>query len=248
MDEEGSGANGIGPMPTTQGSPSLGAPAWPAVTASDLRQYVYCPRIIYFRYCAPVRPPPTYKMAEGRRQHERVEELEQRRSLRAYGLSDGERLFGVHLSSERLGIAGTMDMVILRRHEAIPVEFKHAEVRTTAARPRTAGRSPTPAEPEEAEEGSGAEVAVALHHKYQLAAYALLAEERWQLPAWRCFVYFVAARRAAEVAITPGMRDYTRRLLREMRQMIALQRMPPATRRVQRCWECEYRRFCNDVD
>ncbi|MHB9091231.1 MAG: CRISPR-associated protein Cas4 [Chloroflexota bacterium] len=181
--------------------------ALPELAASDLRQYVYCPRVIYYRYCLAVRPPPTYKMTEGKLQHERTEALERRRTLRAYGLADGERVFAVHLLSERLGIAGTMDMVILRRHEVIPVEFKHAEARALPPRPDGA---------EEVATVVGG-LAVPLHHKYQLAAYALLAEERWQVPARRCFVYFVAARRAAEVAITPGVRRHTRRLLGEMR-------------------------------
>ena len=226
------------------------------LNASDLRQYVYCPRIVYFRYCVPVRPPPTYKMVEGKLQHEQVEELEHRRSLRAYGLSDGERVFGVRLRSDRLGISGVLDLVIVRRYEVIPVEFKHAEVRAprlasrgSRARrswPETAGSAETQRSAE-AEAAPAGGLIVELHHKYQLAAYALLAEERWEKSARRCFVYFVAARRAAEVEITPGARAYTTRLLREMRAILQTQRMPDGTRRLGRCQECEYRRFCNDV-
>ena len=74
------------------------------------------------------------EMVEGKLQHERVEELERRRSLRAYGLADGERVFDVRLASERLGMVGTLDMAIVRRHEVIPVEFKHTEARLGLAR------------------------------------------------------------------------------------------------------------------
>lgn len=224
------------------------------LNASDLRQYVYCPRIIYFRYCVPVRPPPTYKMVEGKLQHERAEDLEHRRTLHAYGLSDGERVFDVRLASQRLGLSGTLDLVILRRHEVIPVEFKHAEARAHRpwpVKPKPRRTSPDEAgseQPAEPEEPPQADLTVDLHHKYQLAAYAMLAEERWERPARRCFVYFVAARRAAEVEITPGARRYVSRLLGEMRQIILTQRVPEGTRRVGRCQECEYRRFCNDVD
>ena len=211
------------------------------LNASDLRQYVYCPRVIYYRYCLPVRPPPTYKMVEGKLQHEQTEELEHRRSLRAYGLTDGERVFDVRLRSDGLGVCGAMDLVILRRHEVIPVEFKHAESRPPVLRLRPATRPL-------AEEDRADGLRLGLHHKYQLAAYALLAEERWQLPARRCFVYFVPAQRAVEVSVTDGVRRYVRRLLREMREMIVSQKVPEGTRRLGRCQECEYRRFCNDVD
>ncbi len=232
----------------TQNSP-LSTPA-PAITlnASDLRQYVYCARILYFRYCVPVRPPPTYKMVEGQLEHAQIEDLERRRSLHAYGLTDGERVFDARLASERLGISGALDMVIVRRHEIVPVEFKHTE----APPARPAPSRPHPASGakglDHVAQGAGEEMAISLHHKYQLAAYALLAEEHWQLPAHRCFVYFVGARKAAAVTITPSVRTYTRRLLREMRELVISQRMPAATRHRQRCHDCEYRRFCNDVD
>jgi len=235
--------------------------AFPPLAAGDLRQYVYCPRVVYYRYCVPVRPPPTYKMIEGKLQHERVEDLEHRRTLRAYGLADGERVFHVPLTSDRLGLSGILDMVVVRRHEVIPVEFKHTDITPARRKPRppsptiawlaarNAGEAAAgPDEPEEQGEPKGSDLRVALHHKYQLAAYAMLAEERWQRPARRCFVYFVPARRPAEVAITTGVRDYTRRLLRDMRRMIVAQRIPAATPHAGRCRECEYRRFCNDVD
>ena len=187
------------------------------LTVSDVRQFVYCPRIVYYRQCLGLHPAPTYKMVEGRLEHERTEDLEHRRSLRAYGLSDGERVFNVRLNSDRLGLSGLLDMAIVRRAEVIPVEFKNTEHR------------------------------LQLNHKYQLAAYALLAEERWARPVRRCFVYLIPRKEAIAVAITPGARRYTRRLLNAMQTLLARQAMPAATRQRERCQECEYRRFCNDV-
>ncbi len=113
------------------------------LAVSDVRQHVYCPRIPFFRLGA--RLPHrfvTVAMQEGILEHQRTEALEQRRSLRAYGLTDGEREFDVRLRSERLALGGRVDMVIRRLSEVIPVEFKNTRA------------------------GLG------LHHKYQLAAYA----------------------------------------------------------------------------
>src|SRR5439155_12422449 len=117
------------------------------LTVSDVRQHVYCPRIPYFRLA--LRLPHrfvTYKMQEGILEHHRTEQLEHRRSLRAYGLADGERSYDLMLHSERLSLGGRLDMLIRRQREAIPVEFKNS-------------REP-----------------LGLNHKYQLAAYALLVE------------------------------------------------------------------------
>jgi CRISPR-associated exonuclease Cas4 len=97
-----------------------------ALTVSDVRQHAYCPRIPYFRLGA--RLPHRFvtgAMQEGILEHQRTEALEQRRSLRAYGLADGERQFDVRLRSERLGLSGRLDMLIVRTSEVIPVEFKN---------------------------------------------------------------------------------------------------------------------------
>jgi CRISPR-associated exonuclease Cas4 len=188
-----------------------------ALTVSDVRQHAYCPRIPYFRLGA--RLPHRFvtgAMQEGILEHQRTEALEQRRSLRAYGLADGERQFDVRLRSERLGLSGRLDMLIVRTSEVIPVEFKNTRA------------------------GLG------LHHKYQLAAYAMLAEELLGQPARRTFVYFIPLKRAEQVEISPAVRKYTRRILNEIRASVARERMPAGTRRLERCGVCEFLPYCND--
>jgi len=187
------------------------------LTVTDIKQYLYCPRIVYFTYCMPLRRPTTYKMEEGKLQHRRTGELERRRSLRAYGLSQGERHFDVHLYSERLGLSGHLDMAIVTSQEAIPVEFKHS-----------AGK-------------------LGLNHKYQLAAYALLVEERWDRPVRRAFVYFIPLKRAQEVAITPNKRRFVVKTMEGIRRMVSSEAMPEPTRHRGRCADCEFRNFCGDV-
>ena len=187
------------------------------LAVSDVRQHVYCPRIPFYRLGA--RLPHrfvTAAMHEGILEHERTEALEQRRTLRAYGLTDGERAFDVRLRSERLALGGRVDMVIRRASEVIPVEFKNTRA------------------------GLG------LHHKYQLAGYALLAEEQYALPARRAFVYFIPLKRAQEVELTPAVRAYTKRVLNEIRASVARERMPPGTRMLERCRVCEFLPYCND--
>ncbi|HID86738.1 MAG TPA: CRISPR-associated protein Cas4 [Anaerolineae bacterium] len=186
------------------------------LTVTDIKNFVYCPRVVYHMHFLTQRPV-TYKMEEGKLQHARAAELEGRRSLRAYGLADGQRHFGVRLRSERLGLSGWLDMAIVREGEAIPVEFKHSTRR------------------------------LGLNHKYQLTAYGLLLEERYGRPVRRGFAYFIPAKRAQEVIITPNMRRYVTRLLGEIREMLATEALPRATAHRERCADCEFRNFCGDV-
>lgn len=187
------------------------------LNVSDVKQYVYCPRIVHYRYYLPLRRPTTYKMQEGKLQHVKVADLEERRTLRAYGLTEGQREFNVHLRSERLGLSGIIDMAILTGQEVIPVEHKNS-----FAQP-------------------------GLNHKYQLVAYAMLCEEHWPRPARRGFVYLIPLKQAVEVPVTPAGRTFVRKALEEMRSMIVAERMPDPTQHRGRCVECEFRNFCNDI-
>lgn len=188
------------------------------LTVTDVKNFLYCRRIPFHGYLLGVRRPQTFKMAEGKRAHEDVVGLEARRSLRAYGLHAGERYFDLAVRSDRLGLGGRVDMVVRTDQEVIPVDFK---------------------------DSSGP---VGLNHRYQLTAYALLVEEALGRPVRRGFIYLIPLRRAVEVPIRSGMRRFVYLGLHAMRTMIAAEAMPPPTRHRGRCTDCEFRRYCNDVD
>lgn len=190
------------------------------LTVSDLRQYEYCERIVYFTHCAGLsrRRPTTYKMQEGRLEHERVTELEERRSLKTYGLTEGERHFEVALTSSKLGLNGLLDMVVVSKDEIIPVEYKNSFSSK-----------------------------VGPNHRIQLAAYALMLEEKWQLPVRRAFVHFIPLRQSCGVKLDVALKAKVPARLDALRQMIRHEALPDATKARERCTDCEFRNFCPDV-
>src|SRR5690242_4691187 len=98
---------------------------------TDLKQWTYCPRVVFYRYCLPTIRPVTYSMERGILAHEEAPAREERRSLRAYGLTSGERFFDVALRSERLHLSGRIDLVIRVQTEqgieGIVVDYKLSE-------------------------------------------------------------------------------------------------------------------------
>lgn len=190
---------------------------------SDLKQYFFCPRIVYYHQCLPKVRPTTFKMQmgteEGRAEHAR----EERRSLRVYGLRRGERFFDVALYSERLGLRGRLDMAIRTDDnaegamEAIPVDYK-----------LTPGR-------------------IVTHFALQVVAYGMLLEEAWGIPSRRGFLYLIPSRRARQIDLTPDLRERVHRAVEAMRDIALYERMPPPPKKRGKCVICEFRRFCNDV-
>lgn len=188
-----------------------------SLTVTDLKQWLYCPRVAYYLRCLPKVRPTTFRMSYAKDAHHDEEDRERRRSLRTYGLDSGEREFDVEVASEELGLRGKIDLVVRREDEIIPIEYKDSA--------GWAGR----------------------HFQVQLAAYGILLERASGLPARRGFLYFIPLRRSHPVALDDGLRDEAVGAIEHIQHMVARETMPEPTPWRQRCKDCEFRRFCNDV-
>jgi len=192
----------------------------PPFRVTDLKQWVYCPRILYYQFCLPDVRPVTYKMEAGAEAGRREEDREVRRSLQRYELETGRREFDVQVSSLRLGLRGKVDLVIWVEGpsdaEVIPVDYKLS---------RTMEK----------------------HFQLQLLAYGLMLEEKSQIPARRGFLYSIPERCAYEVKFTARMKTTFQATLESMQMMLRSEAMPEPTTQHGKCVNCEFRRFCNDV-
>jgi CRISPR-associated exonuclease Cas4 len=187
------------------------------VLVTDLKQWAYCPRIVFYRQTMPGAGKPTYKMEEGRSAQEMIEELEMRRTLREYGLEGARRRFGVWLEDDGVGLAGKLDLLLEGEREAAVVDFK-----------LTAGD-------------------VAENHRLQLAGYAVLVEGALGLPVGRAFLYRIPDNRVFHVEVTGALRERVRRAVEAIRWMRNQQLCPEPTPVRGRCLECEYANYCGDV-
>lgn len=189
----------------------------------DLKQYVYCARLIYFHHCWPEVRPITYKMEAGIAAQDAEESRAARRSLRAYGLRRGECRHNIPLASETLGLRGKIDLVVetddnaLGERELIPVDYKLSSRK------------------------------MGFHFKLQLAAYGLLLEETYGLPVKRGFLHAIPTRQTTEVMFTLSLYTKLKQALLEMQDIAVKEFMPAPTRQRAKCEACEFRRFCNDV-
>ncbi|MHA1750409.1 MAG: CRISPR-associated protein Cas4 [Promethearchaeota archaeon] len=89
------------------------------LTAEDLRQFMYCPRIIYFRYVLRIHPPETTQMQRGTYIHEKVA---RKFDIKRY--QNTETYFNIWITSESLGFKALLDCFEFNGKEIYPVEFK----------------------------------------------------------------------------------------------------------------------------
>lgn len=203
--------------PTPLGALSLPQSNGIEIRVNDLKQFAYCPRIVFYQYTMPVDRRATFKMEHGKSVEVRMEDLEKRRRLREYGLAEGTRQFQVSMRSPRLGLSGRVDLLIETVDGMFPVDFKD----TTAA--------------------------VHHNHRVQLCAYAILIEETFRRPARVGFIYRVPRNDVTAVEMTPALRTETLQAIEAIRTLIRSELMPDPTTVRSRCTDCEYRNYCGDV-
>lgn len=187
------------------------------LTVTDLKQLDYCPRVVYYEQCLPHIRPRTYKMDAGHEAHQIEQRRAARRTLHAYGETSGRREFDVRLESASLGIVGMMDEVVFTEDGRV-----------------------FPVDYKLAK-------AVRANYKLQLAAYALLLEEAYGVAVEAGYLVLIRAKQVEKVAISTRLRNSVKKRITQAQTMIREERMPPPTSRRNRCMDCEFRRFCNDI-
>lgn len=188
-----------------------------SLRVNDLKQFKYCPRIVFYNTVMPVERKTTVKMERGKEEEFRLDALEKRRTLRRYQLGLGERRFHVWLESSKLGLSGKLDLLIISPKGYFPVDFKY-----TRGQPHR-------------------------NHLFQLAGYAMLVEEEFQTRVGTGFIYLAPMQDVVTVTLTPELKQETGRHLAAIRAMIREGILPPPTPVRSRCEECEFRNYCGDV-
>ena len=159
------------------------------LAVTELRQWVYCRRVVYYHQIMPGAGQATFKMKEGSLAQEMIENLEMRRTLREYRFEGASREFGVWLSDEGLGLSGKIDLLLRRAEDAAVVDFK-----------LTSGE-------------------VGENHRMQLAGYAMLVEAVMGLAVPVVFLFRIPDNQVFAIAVDAAMRERVRDAVTGIRRM-----------------------------
>jgi len=187
------------------------------IPVTELKQWAYCQRVVYYHQIMPGAGQATFKMKEGTRAQEMIESLEMRRTLREYRFEGASRQFGLWLTDEGLGLNGKIDLLLRRSEDAGVVDFK-----------LSAG-------------------AVGENHRMQLAGYALLVEAAIGLKVPMTFLFRIPDNMVFPVPITDEMRMDVRRAIEAIQRLKETEELPEPTSVRGRCTDCEYANFCGDI-
>ena len=196
--------------------------AEPFVSVTDVKHYLYCPRIVYFERVLHATPQLGSQQEVSSELHEEYVKKELRRKDAIYYSAEfvgAEKLLFVSLSSSSLGLRGALDCIIrTEKGEYIPVDYKNMQ--------SDKGR-------------------IWMDHKYQLVAYALLIEENFETQVKRGFVSYLPEKLIVELKITPTMKTHVKRIIGHIKRMVREERLPPIRVAKHKCTGgCGHKQIC----
>jgi len=196
--------------------------AEPSVSVTDIKHYIYCPRLVYFDRVLHATPVFGSQQEDSKELHEDYVKKELRRKDASYYSPEfvgAEKLLFTPLSSDALGLQGNVDCIIKTvKEEYIPVEYKNMS----------------------SDKGK-----VCMDHRYQLVAYGLLVEENFNTIVRRGFVNYIPEGLILQFEITPTMKSYVKRVLGHIKRIIKEEDLPPIRVAKQKCTGgCGHKQTC----
>ncbi len=177
------------------------------ITPTDVKQYVFCPRVTYFTKVMRVKPIMGSQQKAGQKSHDKLVDLEKRRkSLLKSNLEMNvdSKEYDVDLRSEYLGVQGRLDMLVMTAEgEPIPVEFKNMK----------------------SNKGN-----VHIDHKYQVIVLALLVEENMNKIVRQCLVHYLPEDKTVQLPITSGLKRRAKFYLNRIAEMLREEALPKPRR------------------
>ncbi|MEM2319916.1 MAG: CRISPR-associated protein Cas4 [Candidatus Bathyarchaeia archaeon] len=196
--------------------------AEPLVSVTDVKHYVYCPRLVYFDRVLHAQPVFGSQQEESQELHMEYVHKELRRKDAVYYSPEfvgAEKFLFVPLVSKSLQLQGVVDCIIRTvKGEYVPIEYKNMN----------------------SDKGKAY-----MDHKYQLVAYALLVEENFGTVVKRGFVNYIPEQLILKFEITPTMKSYVKRVVGHIKRIIREERLPPIRVASNKCQGgCGHKQTC----
>jgi CRISPR-associated exonuclease Cas4 len=187
------------------------------LTASDLMNYLYDPRIIYFVHVLKIPQTTTVKELKGREKYEEFIAASKRNKI-IRELPRLSKTYNVYLSSEKYGFATKIDCIAIddRRKEAYPIQVKYSY------KPKVLYRS----------------------QRFQIIMEAVLIEEELGYKVPFGFIKFLKSKNCVKIAVTNNLKVELLKIFSEIENIVGKERLPKETvfkkRLVDNCYKNIY--------
>jgi len=188
------------------------------ITISDVMEYLFCPRFIYYMHCLdiPQHEEKRFKVLKGRKVH--AEKLITNPDYLRKKLGVVRKEMDVFIASKENHIKGIVDEILfLDDGTAAPFEYKYAEFKDT----------------------------IFQTHKYQLVLHALMIKENYHVDVNKGYICYTRSNHHVE-EVPFSEKDFQRgkEIVQEILEIIEKGYYPDRTNYKNKCIDCCYSTMC----
>ena len=181
-----------------------------------IRQYLFCPRIVYFNLLTNIKPIYPRHVKLGEDYHILQHKLLSHRRFKKLNINYNKIIVEKYLEDEVLEIDGKVDMAFICDEEIIPVEFKFIDKKPS------------------------------LSHKLQLAGYAILLERNYNLAVKTGIIIYGNNIKFYRIIIDENLKNKFFEVLSKIKDIENSGIFPNSSASENQCLQCEYLNFCDD--
>lgn len=188
------------------------------VTPSDVIEYLYCPRFVYFMHVLKIEQQEHKRALVNKGRDIHMLKMVRNKDYLRQKIGVIDKKIEVYLSSENLKLVGKIDEVLfLDNHEAAPLDYKYAFWENRLYKTL----------------------------KIQQTLYSLLIEENYKVTVNKAYLVYVRSKNhLEEIDITRRMKSEAIEIVNEIFDIINLNYFPGKTKTKSKCLDCTYRNLC----
>jgi len=181
-----------------------------------VRQYLFCPRIVYFNLFTNIKPVYPKQVSFGVEYHFLQEKLSKNRKFKKLNIQYNEVILDKFFESEKYGIQGKVDIAFISKDEVVPMEFKNILKKPSFS------------------------------YIMQVVGYGLLLEENYNKDFKRGFVIYGNNLKFYSFFMDDRLKSKFFNIISEIKNIENNGLFPNSSASDNKCLQCEYLNFCDD--
>lgn len=182
-----------------------------------VRQYIFCPRIVYYNLLTNIKPHYPRQVSLGDSYHKLQEELSKKRKFKKLHIDYQEIILNKYFENERLNICGKVDLALICEQEIVPIEFKFID-----------NKKPSHS------------------HILQLIGYGILLSQEYNKEFKQAIISYSNNMKLHHINITQKLKDEFWNIIKKCEKIEKNEILPNSSANEHQCGQCEYLNYCDD--
>ncbi len=187
------------------------------IPISLIRQYIFCPRIVYYNLLTNIKPIYPRQVSLGNEYHTLQDRLSKNRKFKKLNIKYDEFVLNKYIENKDLNICGIVDLAFLSKDEVTPIEFKFINTKKPS-----------------------------YSHILQLYAYGLLLSKKYEKNFNQAIISYSNNMKIFKININDKIKNDFLKVLKEIEKIVKNDILPNSSADQYKCSQCEYLNFCDD--